>query len=389
MVTRSPYRQPPAWDKPLVRADSITSLASCSSECSFENDDDCENLPYARYLAESYQAMKNPSLNESLYSRDFMTDRSTYTTSSSGIAFYQSSFRYHFMDRHMDTPSTTHETPHANQQILPRHNRGVDRNISLPRERHVASDLSLSSFTRDITNTPRSIARTISQTFSENSCASKPLSTISSHHGNIQSSSSVSPEVTRPTTQRNPSSSYASPLPAASVPRFPLSRYPSSSTPSAVAAPLRSKPPSTLRVPSLRSNASSRARITSVPTPASGAPANGSHPTAPATPRDKVLLEIAPGVKLHLRGAEETHAAMTNGFFVQCECFLCATTGNEDALYCILDCDYFLCPECRSVYPNPIRTNSTRGLSSTQLPGGLGLGFRMGETNPSGERVAL
>jgi hypothetical protein len=194
--------------------------------------------------------------------------------------------------------------------------------------------------------------------------------------------------VTRPTTQRHRSGSHASPLPATSTHRIPLSRYPSSSTPSTTVAvvPVRSTPPPSLRVPSLGRHASGRARILPAPT-TPGTPANASSLTT-ALPRDKVLVEIAPGVKLHLRGAAETRAAMANGFYVQCECFLCSTDRN--VLYCILDCDYFLCPDCRSVYPNPIRTNSMLGTpSSTELPGGLGLGFRRSDIISSGERVTL
>ena len=101
-----------------------------------------------------------------------------------------------------------------------------------------------------------------------------------------------------------------------------------------------------------------------------------------------VMVELAPGVQIQLRGSEETQKAINTGFYIQCECMLCSvsdvsasnhSSGNE--IYCILDCDYFICPTCRSVQPNPISTNSNVPTDvsngDTRYPGGLGLGFRM------------
>ena len=106
---------------------------------------------------------------------------------------------------------------------------------------------------------------------------------------------------------------------------------------------------------------------------------------------DAVMLELAPGVQIHLRGAEETQRAIHTGFYIQCECMFCSVSdtstsnnagdpGNNE-MYCILDCDYFICPKCRSIHPNPISTNANVPTASsnrgTCYPGGLGLGFRL------------
>jgi hypothetical protein len=129
--------------------------------------------------------------------------------------------------------------------------------------------------------------------------------------------------------------------------------------------------------------------------PVTDKPLLTSHDTTSTTTSEKtapVMLELAPGVQIHLRGAEETQKAIDTGFYIQCECMFCsvsdtstsndagATDGNE--MYCILDCDYFICPNCRSVHPNPISTNANVPSSSsdrgtTRYPGGLGLGFRL------------
>lgn len=111
-----------------------------------------------------------------------------------------------------------------------------------------------------------------------------------------------------------------------------------------------------------------------------------SRPTATTTTRP-TMIEIAPGVSLPLRGAEETQHAIAAEFYVQCECWACPKTSqpSSSSLHCILDCDYFLCPDCRSVAPNPLKVEggedvtcqTTNTMSSSG--GGLGLGFRLPE----------
>jgi len=94
------------------------------------------------------------------------------------------------------------------------------------------------------------------------------------------------------------------------------------------------------------------------------------------------LIEIQPGVSLPLRGAEETEQAIAAGFYVQCECLAGCGSSNADDdddtrhLHCILDCDYFLCPDCRSITANPLKEGD--GSSAVVAgEGGLGLGFRL------------
>jgi len=93
------------------------------------------------------------------------------------------------------------------------------------------------------------------------------------------------------------------------------------------------------------------------------------------------LIEIQPGVSLPLRGAEETEQAIAAGFYVQCECLAgCGSNHADDDtrhLHCILDCDYFLCPDCRSITANPLKETDTGGDGSGAGEGGLGLGFRL------------
>lgn len=97
-----------------------------------------------------------------------------------------------------------------------------------------------------------------------------------------------------------------------------------------------------------------------------------------------VAVEIAPGVRVALRGAVvETRGAMASGFYVQCVRLCCtSSSGGGDSksgggggnLHCILDCEYFLRPDCRSVSPNLL---SAADSFKENVSGGLGLGFRM------------
>jgi len=100
----------------------------------------------------------------------------------------------------------------------------------------------------------------------------------------------------------------------------------------------------------------------------------------------KNMVEISPGVSLPLRGAEETELAIAAGFYVQCECLACSSTNNNNSanLHCILDCSYFLCPDCRSVAPNPLQADGDGdGSAANEGQGGLGLGFRLSQQNNS------
>jgi len=101
------------------------------------------------------------------------------------------------------------------------------------------------------------------------------------------------------------------------------------------------------------------------------APAITTTPTPNSTTTN--MVEISPGVLLPLRGAEETRKAIQAGFYVQCECLAC----SAPKLHCVLDCDCFLCPDCRSVTPNPLKCGDGGGDEYNN--GGLGLGFRLNE----------
>ena len=99
--------------------------------------------------------------------------------------------------------------------------------------------------------------------------------------------------------------------------------------------------------------------------------------TPTRTTATTTMIEIAPGVSLPLRGAEETQQAIAAGFYVECECQACVPSSageHPPPLHCILDCDYFLCPDCRSVAPNPLKAEDGGDTTSS---GGLGMGFRL------------
>jgi hypothetical protein len=77
-------------------------------------------------------------------------------------------------------------------------------------------------------------------------------------------------------------------------------------------------------------------------------------PTQPASPsavetklsESSVLIEISPGVLKPLRGSKETEDAWQNGLCEHVSCNVCDTK-----LACVWDCEYVLCPDCRSVAP--------------------------------------
>ena len=74
-------------------------------------------------------------------------------------------------------------------------------------------------------------------------------------------------------------------------------------------------------------------------------------------------IEIAPGITARLRGAKETLRCVENDFYLPAMCFCC----NTD-LFCIMDANYVLCPNCKVVSP-------MEGCSSPGSDGGVGLGF--------------
>jgi hypothetical protein len=75
-------------------------------------------------------------------------------------------------------------------------------------------------------------------------------------------------------------------------------------------------------------------------------------------------IEIMPGLRVPLRGAEETWNCIEHDFFLPVTCFACTTE-----LCCIQDASYVLCPVCRVVGPMDAGAGD---FGSTM---GVGLGF--------------
>jgi hypothetical protein len=96
------------------------------------------------------------------------------------------------------------------------------------------------------------------------------------------------------------------------------------------------------------------------------------------------IIEVAPGVRMHLRGADETWAAIQRDRFGPVKCISYDTT-----IFCIEDADFVLCPECKVVSPfNDINDNTTVTIqyemqcsssNHNYMPGGggVGLGFTL------------
>lgn len=110
--------------------------------------------------------------------------------------------------------------------------------------------------------------------------------------------------------------------------------------------------------------------------------------TSPAT-----MIEVAPGVHLPLRGADETLRAIEDDFYVPATCSCCTAT-----IFCIQNANFVLCPDCRVVsradvdddacccreanHPddrnggNSVTTTATNNSKSSKS---VGLGFTMEE----------
>jgi ribosomal protein S27E len=77
-------------------------------------------------------------------------------------------------------------------------------------------------------------------------------------------------------------------------------------------------------------------------------------------------IEIMPGMRVPLRGAEETWKAIEQDFFLPVTCY-----GCTKELCCIQDASYVLCPACRVVGP------MDTGASDFGSTVGVGLGFSL------------
>jgi hypothetical protein len=80
-------------------------------------------------------------------------------------------------------------------------------------------------------------------------------------------------------------------------------------------------------------------------------------------------IEIAPGVHVRLRGADETWKAIANDFYMPAECICC-----ESMIFCIQNADSVWCPDCRVV--SRMEDPSSGGEGDVGGMGGVGLGFK-------------
>lgn len=79
------------------------------------------------------------------------------------------------------------------------------------------------------------------------------------------------------------------------------------------------------------------------------------------------MIEIAPGVRVRLRGAHETWQCVQRDEYASTTCWGCALD-----LCCIADASYVLCPRCQVV--SPLGGNDG-GDEGEPRQGGVGLGF--------------
>jgi hypothetical protein len=79
--------------------------------------------------------------------------------------------------------------------------------------------------------------------------------------------------------------------------------------------------------------------------------------------RSDVIIEVAPGVQVVLRGSQETWEAIKDDFYMPCHCIGCDTS-----LFVIQDAAYVLCPQCYSIVP-------LDGEFIDRAVSGVGMGF--------------
>jgi hypothetical protein len=87
------------------------------------------------------------------------------------------------------------------------------------------------------------------------------------------------------------------------------------------------------------------------------------HHTATAT--TTMTIEVAPGLSVRLRGADETWRAIQADQYQPCTCLECNAT-----MFCIQDAWLVLCPTCRVASPVNVSATANRD-------GGVALGFTM------------
>ena len=81
--------------------------------------------------------------------------------------------------------------------------------------------------------------------------------------------------------------------------------------------------------------------------------------------RRETMIEIAPGLRVRLRGAEETMNAIASDRLATEFCTCC-----QELLHCVRDADYVLCPNCKVV--SPLMENSYSGQQQHRQEGGGG-----------------
>ena len=85
--------------------------------------------------------------------------------------------------------------------------------------------------------------------------------------------------------------------------------------------------------------------------------------SSPLSASQPVYIEIAPGWRERLRGANETAEAVRQDFYIPTVCCGCGLD-----ILCIMDANYVICPTCRVVSP-------LSGGADASCRGGVGLGF--------------
>ena len=80
-----------------------------------------------------------------------------------------------------------------------------------------------------------------------------------------------------------------------------------------------------------------------------------------------MTIEIAPGIKLPLRGSEETWKAIEEGQITVTNCVSC-----QQELHCVLDAQLVVCPDCTILSPVD-QSYHYAGTSADRYGVGLGI----------------
>jgi hypothetical protein len=97
--------------------------------------------------------------------------------------------------------------------------------------------------------------------------------------------------------------------------------------------------------------------------------------TTTTTMTTTMTIEVAPGLSVRLRGADETWRAIQSDQYQPCTCMECNTH-----MFCIADAWLVLCPTCRVASPVHVVVVGSAATTTTAInhrDGGVGLGFTM------------